>query len=135
MENKILNAIEGLNKRFDNFEIRFDKLETRFDNFETDVKGLKNDVKDLNQKVDSVESKVGTIEKQTKENTQILQALMHSAEMNKAVQDKMALDTARIQGDVIQIKSDVLAIRKDLSMVETITANNYADLAKLKAIS
>ena len=96
---------------------------------------MKNDVKDLNQKVDSVESKVGTIEKQTKENTQILQALMHSAEMNKAVQDKMALDTARIQGDVIQIKSDVLAIRKDLSMVETITANNYADLAKLKAIS
>ncbi|OGI00218.1 MAG: hypothetical protein A2104_08035 [Candidatus Melainabacteria bacterium GWF2_32_7] len=100
-----------------------------------EINAIKNQVKNNTSQIQNLNENVRLLEIQTKENTQILQALMHSAEVNKAVQDKMAIDTARIQGDVIQIKSDVLAIRKDLSMVETITANNYSDIAKLKAIS
>lgn len=61
------------------------------------------------------------------EHTQILRALEHSAEVNKAEHDKLSNDIAKIQGDVTGIK-------KDLSQVEMVTANNWADIAKLKAV-
>lgn len=61
------------------------------------------------------------------EHTQILRALELSAEVNKAEHDKMANAIAHIKGDV-----EVL--RKDISTVEIVTANNYADIAKLKTV-
>jgi hypothetical protein len=36
--------------------------------------------------------------------------------------------------DIAHIKGDVASIKKDLSTVELVTANNYADIAKLKAV-
>jgi len=61
------------------------------------------------------------------ENTQILRALEHSAQVNKAEHDKMG-------NDIVQIKGDVEALRKDISNVEIITSSNWNDIAKLKAI-
>lgn len=48
-------------------------------------------------------------------------------EVNKAEHDNMIVDIAEIKGDVKSIK-------KDLSQVEMVTANNWADIARLKAI-
>ena len=110
MEEKILHALENLNKRFDNLEARFDKFEAQ-----------------VNKRFDSVEKRLDILESQTKENTDILKALMHSAEVNKAEHDKMMIDIAHVQGDVA-------AVKKDLSTLELVTANNYADLARLKAV-
>gem|GEM_PF-6989229 len=39
--------------------------------------------------------------------------------------DKMILDLA-------EIKNDVQAVKKDLSLIELVTANNWGDIAKLK---
>lgn len=61
------------------------------------------------------------------EHTQLLRALEHSSQVNKAEHDNMSLDIAEIKGEV-------KAIRKDLSAVEVITANNWSDLAKIKAV-
>ena len=61
------------------------------------------------------------------EHTQILRALEHSAQANKAEQDKMTNDIARIQGDIESIK-------KGLAGVELITANNWADIVKIKSL-
>ena len=61
------------------------------------------------------------------ENTQILRALQHSIEVNKAEHDKMG-------NDIVYIKGDVEAIRKDISNVEIITSSNWNDIAKLKTI-
>ncbi|WP_290445843.1 hypothetical protein [Clostridium estertheticum] len=36
--------------------------------------------------------------------------------------------------EVFEIKGEVKSIRKDMSSVEIITANNWSDIAKLKAI-
>ena len=58
---------------------------------------------------------------------QVVKALEHSAEVNKAEQDKMSNDIAHIKGDVE-------ALRKDISNVEIITSSNWADIAKLKAV-
>jgi septal ring factor EnvC (AmiA/AmiB activator) len=67
------------------------------------------------------------LESKIDENTQILRALEHSSQVNKAEHDNMANDIAHIKGDVE-------ALRKDISTVEIVTANNYADIARLKAV-
>lgn len=61
------------------------------------------------------------------ETYQIVRALEHSAEVNKAEHDKMA-------NDIVHIKGGVESIRKDISTVEVVTASNYAYIAELKAV-
>jgi len=61
------------------------------------------------------------------ETYQIVKALEHSAEVNKAERDKMT-------NDISHIKGDVEAIRKDISNVEIITSSNWNDIAKLKSV-
>lgn len=79
------------------------------------------------EKFSSVEDKLSSIESQIKENTQILRALEHSAEVNKAEYDKIA-------NDIAYIKGDISGLRKDIANVEIITSSNWNDIAKLKAI-
>ena len=83
----------------------------------------------MDQGLDRLETKIdqglNRLETKLDEHTLILRALEHSAQVNKAEHDKMSNDIAKIQGDVAGIK-------KDLSQVEMVTANNWADIAKLK---
>src|SRR5680860_725178 len=106
MENKILQALEGLKNQIGTLS---DKVDNQG-----------NQINTLSHKVDNQ----GT---QIKENTQILKALEHLAQVNKAEHDKMSFNIAEISGEV-------KGIRKDLSNVEIITASNWGDLVKLKSI-
>ena len=81
----------------------------------------------LETKIDKLETKVDNLETKLDEHTLILRALEYSAQVNKAEHDKTSNDIAKIQGDVT-------GIRKDLSQVELVTANNWADVVKLKAV-
>ena len=103
MEDKILQAIESLKNDFDH---KFDSLT--------------NQIYTLSEKVDNQGNQI-------KENTQILKALEHLAQVNKAEHDKMSFDIAEINGEI-------KAIRKDLLNVEIITASNWGDIAKLKSV-
>src|SRR5665648_1116707 len=98
MEAKILQAIEGLKNDVNN---KFDFLTNKVDGLSGEVKGLTN-------KVDALSSKVDNQGNQIKENTQILKALEHLAQVNKAEHDKMSYNIAEISGEV-------KAMRKDLS--------------------
>jgi len=100
MEGKILQAIEGLNQKID--------------------KSIESLRSDFNQKFD-------VLSNQVQENTQILKALEHLAEVNKAEHDKIAFDIAEISGEV-------KSMRKDLSNVELITASNWSDIVRLKSV-
>ena len=62
-----------------------------------------------------------------KKNTQILKALEHLAQVNKAEHDMMTLDLAEISGEV-------KSIQKGLATVELVTANNWSDIVKLKSV-
>ena len=85
----------------------------------------------LNQKIDKstegLKQKFETLSSQVHENTQILKALEHLAQVNKAEHDKMTVDIAEISGEV-------KSIRKSLSTVELVTADNWSDIVKLKAL-
>jgi chromosome segregation ATPase len=84
------------------------------------IEGLKTQITTLSEKVDNQGNQI-------KENTQILKALEHLAQVNKAEHDKMSLDIAEIRGEI-------KAMRKDLSNVEIITASNWGDIVRLKSV-
>ena len=113
MEEKILQAIKDLNNRFDTLENKFDSLEDRFDTLEN--------------KFDSLENRFDYLKSQVKENAEILKALEHSAQVNKAEHEQMAINVAEISGEVKKIN-------KKLAAIEMVTANNWSDIVHLKAI-
>ena len=117
MEDKILQAIEGLKN---NFNHKFDSLTNKIDTLSEKVDNQGNKINTLSEKVDNQGNQI-------KENTQILKALEHLAQVNKAEHDKMSFNIAEISGEI-------KAIRKDLSNVELITASNWGDIAKLKTV-
>ena len=119
------NRFDNLENRFDNLENRFDNLENRFDNLENKFDNLENRFDNLENRFDNLENRFDNLESQTKENTEMLKSLLHSAEVNRAEHDKMMIGIAHLEGEVTSIK-------RDLSTVEVVTANNYAELAKLK---
>jgi hypothetical protein len=84
-------------------------------------------IEGLSLKIDSLSDKVDNQGNQLKENTQILKALEHLAQVNKAEHDKISFEIAEIYGEV-------KSMQKDLSNVELITASNWGDIAKLKSV-
>jgi len=88
------------------------------------MKSIQNDIHEFKAEVNEQFKQVN---ERLDEHTQILRALEHSAQVNKAEHDKMNNTIAHMQGDIE-------AIKKDLSRVEEATAYNWADIARLKAI-
>jgi len=84
------------------------------------LKAIEDLRKDINLKFENQDN-------QLKEHTQILKALEHLAEVNKAEHDKMFFNMAEMSGEIKNM-------RKDLSTVEIMTANNWGDIAKLKSV-
>ncbi|WP_407313803.1 MbeD/MobD family mobilization/exclusion protein [Desulfosporosinus sp. SB140] len=124
MEDKILQAIEGLKE---DSTRRFDALTSQVNTLTSQMNTLTNQVNTLANQGDTLTNQVNTLTNQVNENTQILKALEHLAQVNRAERDRMIMDIAEIHGEV-------RAIRKDLSTVELVTANNWSDIAKLKSI-
>nr|WP_317332303.1 hypothetical protein [uncultured Romboutsia sp.] len=84
------------------------------------LKSLQDGQKRMETRLDSMESQIN-------ENTQLLKALEHKVDVIKAEQEN-------IKHDIAHIKGDVEAVKKDITNVEVITASNWADIAKLKAV-
>ena len=80
---------------------------------QSDMKSMQGDIKSIKTTQD--------------EHTEILRALEHKTDVISAEQENL-------KHEVAEIKGEVKSIRKDMSSVEIITANNWADIAKLKAV-
>lgn len=77
------------------------------------LKSIQLDIKGIKESQENLENKINGVVEQTAD------LLEFRSEIRNTVQ---------------QIKSDVEAIRKDVTNVEVITASNWADIAKLKAV-
>lgn len=77
------------------------------------LKFIQLDIKEIKESQENLENKINGVVEQTAD------LLEFRSEIRNTVQ---------------QIKSDVEAIRKDVTNVEVITASNWADIAKLKAV-
>ncbi|MCT4606149.1 MAG: hypothetical protein N4A64_08620 [Marinisporobacter sp.] len=83
-------------------------------------------LKKMDARLNNMDEKLDRIETQQIENTQILKALEHKAEVNQSEHDKMMLDIAESTGEI-------QGVRQDLTSVELITSKNWNDIAKLKS--
>ena len=77
------------------------------------LKAMQQDIKGLKESQERLENKIDVVVEQTA--------------------DLLEFRT-KITDTVQQIKIDVEAIKKDVTNVEVITASNWADIAKLKAV-
>lgn len=77
------------------------------------LKAMQQDIKGLKESQERLENKIDGVVEQTA--------------------DLLEFRT-KITDTVQQIKIDVKAIKKDVTNVEVITASNWADIAKLKAV-
>ncbi|WP_129597255.1 hypothetical protein [Anaerophilus nitritogenes] len=91
------------------------------------LKSMQNDMKSMQSDMKSMQSDIKNIKTTQDEHTQILRALEHKTNIIAAEQENLKHEVAEINGEVKNI-------RKDLSNVELITASNWSDIAKLKAI-
>ncbi|MBU5592526.1 hypothetical protein KQI89_12245 [Clostridium sp. MSJ-4] len=84
-------------------------------------------LKQVNNKLDEHTVKLDEHTMKLNEHTEILRALEHLAQVNRAEHDKMFNEIAHIKGETE-------SIRKDLAAVEIVTARNMESLAHLKLI-
>ncbi|MBK5240394.1 hypothetical protein [Clostridium sp.] len=91
------------------------------------LKAMQSDVKSMQGDMNLMHGDINSIKTTQNEHTQILRALGHKTDVISAEQENM-------KHDVAEIKGEVKSMRKDMSSVEIITASNWSDIAKLKAI-
>ncbi|QCX33153.1 hypothetical protein FDN13_05250 [Caloramator sp. E03] len=96
---QLIVEVKGMNTRLD-------KIESRLDRMETDIKVLKEDQQ--------------LMKSQLNENTSILKALEHKADINKAEHDNFTIQLARIEGSVNEIKSEVVKGQEAYNFVQGI---------------
>ena len=94
---------------------------------ESDIGGLKEEVKTIKTDIGSLKEGQHRIEIQVLENTQILKALEHTAQVNKAEHDNMI-------NDIAEIKGEMKGVRNNINTVELVTSQNWNELVKLKSV-
>lgn len=88
------------------------------------VKSLDKEILDI---LKSIQSDIKSIKTKQEEHTSLLRDLEHKTDVILAEQENSKHETA-------EIKDELKDMRKDMNIVEIITANNWSYIAKLKAI-
>jgi chromosome segregation ATPase len=127
MEEKILAMLNKMNERLGGIETEIRTMKTEIDSVKTEIGSVKTEISSMKTEISSMKSEISAIKVQQEENTRILRALEHSTQVNKAEHEQMMMEMA-------EISKEVKNLRKDVSNVEVITASNWTDLARLKAV-
>ncbi|WP_039766164.1 DUF5798 family protein [Caldicellulosiruptor sp. F32] len=162
----ILQKVETLDQKIDRLEARLDRLEAKVESLEKKVESLEKRVESLEKRVESLERRVENLEKrvdslekrveklelQVAENTQILKALEHLAQVNKAEHDNFTHQLARMEGLLNSVISNnskehqalfkqteentqkIVKLEKDMTIIESVCGKNMQDIAFLKGV-
>lgn len=101
MDMELLNAFRTIIKE----ELK--PINERLDSMQNQIDSMQDQINSMQDQIYSVQNEVSLIKAQVEENTQILRALEHKAEINKAEHDNFALQLANIEGNVNKIKNAV----------------------------
>lgn len=123
----IKTDIGGLKEGQCRMESDIGGLKEEVKTIKTDIGGLKEEVKTIKKDIGSLKEGQHRIEIQVLENTQILKALEHTAQVNKAEHDNMI-------NDIAEIKGEMKGIRNNVNTVELVTSQNWNELVKLKSV-
>ncbi|ADQ41846.1 Nucleopolyhedrovirus P10 family protein [Caldicellulosiruptor acetigenus I77R1B] len=134
----ILEKVTAVDQKVDRLEKRVESLERR--------------VESLEKRMDLLEARVERLELQVAENTQILKALEHLAQVNKAEHDNFTHQLARIEGllsseisknkeehQLLFVKTEensekITRLEKDMVVIESVCGKNMQDIAFLKGV-
>lgn len=83
------------------------------------------ELKPIKTEIEGMKSEITGMKNQIDETYEIVKALVEASEVNKAEHDVMMNDIAYIKGAVEKIKIDMYR-------VEEITANNWAEMTRMK---
>ncbi|EJA6785375.1 TPA: hypothetical protein KM834_002803 [Clostridioides difficile] len=134
MDEKILELLQEMQGSIKGIQGEIKGINTRLDGMENDIKDLKTGQVKTNNRFDSIDKHFDIVESQLNENTQILKALEHKANVSKAEHDKMSFDILNIQGDMTETKENIQEVTNKLNTLETVTIDNWKDITKLKRI-
>jgi archaellum component FlaC len=121
LDREIINFLKEFKKDVSN---EFKTINNKLNNLEKDVNDLKSDVSILKGDVNDLKSDVSIL----KEDVNTLKVGQN--EIKNLVTDIDPRNANRH----IEITNMIDDLRRDLSTVEVVTANNYANIAKLKSI-
>lgn len=91
----------------------------------SDITTIQGDIITINDKLENLENDMAFVKPQVSENTEILKALVHSSQVQKAQIDSIEYNVAHISGDME-------AIKIDLSVIESISSKNWSDVIMMK---
>jgi septation ring formation regulator EzrA len=86
---------------------------------------LNEELKPIKTEIEGIKTEMTGMKNQIDETYEIVKALVEASEVNKAEHDAMMNDIAHIKGNVEKIKIDMYR-------VEEITANNWAEMTRMK---
>lgn len=115
------NRLGTMESRFDSMETRF---ESRFDSMETKISSVETDVKEIKKDLVSVKAQTDILtefREETIKRFDILEYKLDDIEAKNAERH-------------VTMNSSIVSIKEDLSRVEINTAENWRDIAKMKAM-
>lgn len=121
MDNELLKALGNL------LDEKLKYINDDIKEMKNDISGMKNDINEMKNDTSGIKSDIELIKIQQKEHGTILRILEDKANTNKAEHDKLS-------NDMIKLSGKVEDMRKDLVMVEKVTARNMENIASLKII-
>lgn len=119
MENELLSSIREMLKE----ELK--PIKNEIGGMKEEINTIKTDVSGMKEEVNTIKTDMNSMRLKLDETYDIVKALEHSSQINKAEHDSMVNDIAHIKGDTE-------AIKRDMARIEEATAHNWLDIAKLK---
>lgn len=105
---QLIVEVKGINTRLDRMEGRLDKVESRLDKVDSRLDRIEGRLDRVESDIKIIKEDQKLMKSQLDENTSILKALEHKAEINKAEHDNFTIQLARIEGSVNEIKNEVV---------------------------
>lgn len=127
MDKEILDILKEMQSDMKSMQSDMKSMKSDMKSMQGDINSMQGDIKSMQGDIKLTQSDIKSIKTTQEEHTQILRALEHKTDVISAEQENL-------KHEVLEIKGEVKSMRKDLSSVEIITANNWSDIAKLKAI-
>jgi chromosome segregation ATPase len=112
---------------------KLDIVDNRLGQVEGRLGNIENNLGDVEDNLGNVEESLGQVKAQQEENTQILHALEHKADVHKAEMDNLNNEISHLSGNQKQILRSLEELRDEIDMISLNTAKNSLDLAKMKA--
>lgn len=113
MFEKILQKLDGMDKRFDGMDQRFDGIDKRLDGIDQRFDGI-------DKRFDGIDIRLDGIDKKQDEMYVMQRALEENTKVTRAEQDKMIYILADIQGKVTKLTDEVEKHESFISQIRAI---------------